>query len=66
MKEAIDDIMDTFGGADGGISFINLRTLLERVDKLCENGDTYAQEILETVYKFQRLIAIAQPRKKNE
>lgn len=63
LKEAINDIMDTFAGADGGISFVNLRSILENMDKEAGNGNLSAQEILEVVYRFHRLVKMAQGRK---
>lgn len=31
LNDDFQDILDTFSGADGGISFVKLRLLLERI-----------------------------------
>jgi hypothetical protein len=48
--------MDCFTGADGGVSFVNLRILLEGM----ENEDTQtANAVLDIMRKFSRLIDVA-------
>ena len=55
--KALINIMDCIGGADGAVSFINLRTLIEDMDS--REDDEGAQQIVEVVKRFSRLIDIA-------
>lgn len=55
-EEALIVIMDCIGGADGGLSFINLRGLIEEMDGRDEEG---AEQIIEVVLRFRRLIDVA-------
>lgn len=41
-KEALQHILDTFSGSDGGVSFVALKTLLEEMDRRAVKGDTAA------------------------
>jgi hypothetical protein len=59
LKETIDYIMDIFAGADGGIGFVNLLALLREVEQQLEEGEQEAAEILQVIYRFKRLLEIA-------
>jgi len=65
-KQAFQQILDTFSGADGGISFVLLKTLVEELDQRAESGDQAAQRIVEVVYQFARLINLANSQRENE
>ncbi len=55
-EKALINIMDCIAGADGGISFINLRGMIEEMDNRDEEG---AKQIVEVVKRFSRLIDVA-------
>jgi len=59
-KAALDNIMDCFTGTDGGVSFVNLRFLLEGMEK--EDTDS-AEAVLDIMRKFSRLIDVANKKK---
>ena len=56
VKENLDNILDCFGGADGGISFVNFKFTLEALEIQSNNGDENAKEILLLVDRFSTLI----------
>ncbi len=59
-KEALDYILDIMGGADGGIGFVNLRSMIEHLSTATENGDETAEEALRmSLHSFKRLIEVA-------
>lgn len=58
-KKAFDNITDTFTGADGGVSFINLRFFIEGLDAKASEGDAESEEILQIMKQFSMLIDIA-------
>ena len=57
---ACDTISDTFSGADGGIGYVKVMALIQRLDKAAVEGDKKADAVLECVRQFHRLINIAQ------
>jgi len=55
--KAMDTILDCFGGADGGITFIRLRDFIKRM----ENEDSEsARKILLVLHRFSKLIEVVQ------
>lgn len=63
VDKAFNEILDCFGGTDGGISFVKTRTLIEEMQKRSENGDESAAKVVQIVMQFSRLIKIAQTTK---
>lgn len=63
----VDNIMDTFAGADGGGKFVCFRILIEEMDRQAGTGDVAAQKIVDVVMRFSRLldtaVEVAQSRK---
>jgi hypothetical protein len=59
LKAAVDDIMDVMAGADGGIGFANFCAFINRMDELAKKNDKAAQQVLEQVRRFHRLVNIA-------
>jgi hypothetical protein len=59
LREAVVNIMDCFSGADGGASFHQLRLMLGDMDRMAATGDEPAEEIVEMVLRFSRLISAA-------
>jgi hypothetical protein len=58
-KKSLQVITDTFMGSDGGISFIHVRFFLEEMAKQAEAGDEAALSILDILFKFNKLIEVA-------
>ena len=56
---AFHAIVDTFTGADGGVSFQQTRVLIEEMDKRAKSGDQAAGEIIEIMLRFSRVITAA-------
>ena len=59
-QKQLENIMDCFTGADGGVSFMNLKLLLDEMERQELNGDTDASEVLRIFSNFSRLIDTAQ------
>lgn len=58
VKLAMDNILDTFTGADGGIKFVKLRSALDAFEIKAGTGDKASEKILEVVTNFSRLIDV--------
>jgi len=58
-EERVVQILDTFTGADGGVSFMAFRCLVEEMDARAAKGDKVAEEVLLTVTRFSRLLKTA-------
>lgn len=56
IKSALNDITDVFSGADGGISYVRLKILLEELESKYNLGDTSVLPILQIVIKFHKLV----------
>lgn len=56
LKSEIQNIMDTFTGADGGVSFMQLRWMLESFE---EEDSQASRTLLRMVSNFSRLIDMA-------
>lgn len=56
----LDYLLDLFTGADGGIGFINLRSLIEVLKKQADEGDKSAAEVIKIFRNFTRLAKTAQ------
>jgi hypothetical protein len=59
VQAAFDDILDTFSGGDGGVRFTNLLVLLRGLDERASQGDQSAQELIQIMLRFRRLIQVA-------
>lgn len=61
IQKHFDNILDTFGGADGGSRFCHLKFFLEELDRrVVMDGDVNAGRIIELMVKFSKLIDISQ------
>ena len=58
-KKILDNIVDTMTGADGGVSFIMFRNLLEIIDKKAAENAPESVQIITIVGQFNRLIELA-------
>lgn len=52
-------VLDTFTGADGGVSFVKLAGLVNEMRRRAESGDQAASEVIEVVKRFARLIEVS-------
>lgn len=60
LDDAFQNILDCFTGADGGGAFIDFKILIEDLERQAiEERDVAAAEIIQSVYRFNRLINIA-------
>lgn len=59
-QKQLENILDCFTGADGGVLFMNLKLLLDEMERQELNGDTDASEVLLIFSNFSRLIDTAQ------
>jgi len=59
-KAAMDLVLSTFGGEDGGGGYVMFATMVEELDVRANSGfDKSAHMLVEVVLKFARLIEIA-------
>lgn len=62
LQKAFDNILDCFGGADGGVAFIKLKVMLETFDEQSKEDNpegNKAYQIIRVVHQFNKLIEIA-------
>ena len=57
--DAMNKILDTFGGIDGGISYMRMCELIKELGKRANNGDRGAATLVGYVHKFAALINVA-------
>jgi len=55
LNQSINNIMDTFSGGDNG-KFWNFKVGIEELYELSQNGDEAANQILDKIRQFSRLI----------
>lgn len=60
VKANMDLILDTYGGADGGIGFAKFCWLIESVDNKAQKGDASSELVIDIVTRFAKLIKFAQ------
>ena len=56
MNKSLKNILDTMTGADGGIKFVKFKMLVEDMENRINNGDKQADQILDIMDKFSKLI----------
>lgn len=59
-QQAVNAIIDTMSGADGGVSFLKFKFFVENLATLADEGDETVIPPLEVLLRFQRLIEAAQ------
>ena len=59
VTDIINTFLDTFGGSDGGESFLKFKFILEEMEQKAEAGDTAAHEVIDRVAGVARLIKYA-------
>lgn len=69
-QEAFDNILECFSGADGCVSFINVKMVIEDMDRRahdCSNQDgNDAYQVLACMRQFSKLIEIANRKTEEE
>ena len=58
VKARMDTILDCFSGADGGVSFVKLKTQMEKFAKEADQGGYSSQEVCSILIRFARLIEV--------
>lgn len=66
IESAMNNVLDTFSGADGGGSFWFFLTMIRALDEQAANGDEPAKVLLKILTDFSKLIDAAQQRKTND
>jgi hypothetical protein len=60
LDDAFNNILDCFTGADGGGAFMDLKLLIEDLERQAiEDNDAAAAEVIQSVFRFNSLINIA-------
>ena len=59
LNHSVDNILNTFGGADGGVKFARFCSMLVEVDKQAKAGNESAKRLLSIVNQFSRLVDAA-------
>lgn len=58
VQAAFDNILDTMGGADGGMKFMKLMMAIRQLDEQAEKGDKAAEQVIRVIIQFSKLIDI--------
>ena len=56
FEKANQNILDCFGGADGGLRYINYLTIMRNFAEQAENDDSGSARLVDIVEKFSSLI----------
>lgn len=60
IERIFQRITDVFSGADGGVQFVLLKELVERMDQQAQVGDETAEQVLTvTLRRFNNLLDVA-------
>lgn len=60
---SLEYITDVLSGDDGAIPFVHFKNFVDILAKRADNADTSAQQVLEVIYRFEKLIRMAQKAK---
>lgn len=58
-RTAVENLMDTFAGTDGGAKYIRFCTFIIQLDRQAKAGDGAAVQLLEVVHRMSRFVDIA-------
>jgi hypothetical protein len=58
-KESHDVIMDVIGGSNGGVDFVHYLNFLNVMDDRAAKGDKAAEQVVDIMVKYSRLIQLA-------
>lgn len=64
LTKAMENILDTFSGVDGGVSYVMFCNMIKDLDDEAINGDINAKKLTDIVRQFSKLINIANGRLK--
>lgn len=56
VRQDVNAILDIFGGADGGVGFARMIFILDDYEKQALAGCPSAQQLIEVVARFRRLV----------
>jgi len=59
IKDAMQNILNTFSGYDGGASFVQLCRCVTELDNKAKNGDQSSKTILQIIIRFNNIIRFA-------
>ena len=57
---SLEYITDILSGDDGGVPFIHFKTFVDALGERADKGDKAAHQVLEVIYRFEKLIRVAQ------
>ena len=58
FEKANQNILDCFGGTDGGLRYIKYLSIMRDFSKQADTGNTTSMELVEIVKKFSNLIDV--------
>jgi hypothetical protein len=58
-SKAFDNIIDTMTCVDGGKRALRFMEVIREIDSCAEEGDLHAQEVINVMLRFSKLIDIA-------
>lgn len=58
-EKDFNNILDCMTGADGGVSFMKLKILLEDLDSQAASGNSAAIQLMDIMAQFSKLIDVA-------
>lgn len=64
-KQALDNILDCMNGSDGGVKFLLFLGSIRQLDEKATNGDKSAEEVINIIIHFSRMIDILSTRENN-
>ena len=60
VEQAIDTMLDCFGGADGGMSFVKMKILAQEMSRQAEEeGSESALEVCQVILRMEKFIKVA-------
>lgn len=65
-QKAFDNILDCMSGSDGGVKFALFLGGLREMDNRAANGDPQAEEIINIMFHFNKLVDVLSRRDLNE
>jgi hypothetical protein len=57
---SLEYITDVLSGDEGGIPFLKFKMFVDALGGRADNGDKSAEQVLEVVYRFEKMIRVAQ------
>jgi hypothetical protein len=57
-RTAVENLMDTFAGTDGGAKYVRFCTFIIQLDRQAKAGDEASVQLLEIVHRMSRFVDI--------